>query len=405
MSILIYKSDRIGEVSGRFVDNEVKGVFGEVIDISRIPRDNPGSPNVLTSENRRDRYNFIGRVDTRNANGFILNLLSEVNLPGVPIPIPVGATVTGPRSVISYEHRLVFNFELRYNYIAPIENVVVNRARLFYSRTTNSGSGNGFVPDSGGGFPFIPNSNVTFIHNTYPNQTSPGVAENIMMPLNETVRRPASGTTTQHTRDFTISNLEIDDFSVRFTATLNAILTSTLSAGSGIGRGIGLVWSGLIPTPTPGTWWAQEFNFSVVQPSHIEIEVSGDTYRIIPQAFQHGELKNAFEVYQNSLITTKTTKADPYTRAMNEKMTSEWENGKRNFNIEVVAPNELYQIQDSVKILKVRRGEIDENNPQEVNNASILQNPNGEAVEFEITSAEFRYNGMATQVLDLIEKT
>jgi len=312
-----------------------------------------------------------------------------------------GGIAMGNRSNIRYRHELNYDIDFNYNYTTPIENGRVDYVRLVCERFTWSGSQNTQFP--------ITNAAATFIMNMFPQVPFPTFTvtqvENRLQELNAHVVRPANPPApTRLSFDFDISNVQIESFRIRFNGRLNRTLTSTFAAG--VGSGIYLLPNPqTVLPPVMGNLFAWDANYTVYQPLFIEVSVRGDTYRITPQAFQHGEIKNAFEVHQNSLITTKTTKGDPYTRVISDKMTSEWGNGKRAFNVEVTAPNEIHEIQDDIKIMQVRRGEINENNPQEVNNASVIQNPNGEAVNFEVTSAEFRYNGASQQTLDVLEKT
>ena len=367
MSKLIYSNDRIGEIKGSFVNNDITGVFGEV------------GINIETDERMLFEQIYEGLPNLNYTNPF-------VNI--VP-PTPPGYTNTNKEITFNS-----FDIDIDLDFIKPtkINNILIE-VEYWQTMFSYQNIGSMTVSNAQAAFNSIGADARDIANNLYFKNTSiwggmipESQIRNVLSVVNYDFPNP------QHSFKFLYSskiNLPTD-FDNR-----NGIFVHAS------------YFSGNLDFTIRNDYHGDDVleNSHTIYPAYVKVTLTGTDIEQNTLQYAFGTKTNALELTNNPLVTTRTSIGGiPFYQYRADKIINEWRNGKRALNIEAVAPQDLYQIQDSVKILEARRGEIDENNPQEVNAASALATENGTAADMEITSAEFRYNGAVRQILDVLEK-
>ena len=403
----IYKNEWKGEPQSDLVlDNKFRGVFGERVDISSVPRDNPSIPNILTTQRRTDNYHFISRVS--KVAGYILMNINNQYAGGWF----ESGMIIGNRSVIQYSHNFNFDIDFSFSYSEPIENVNIDYVRLYYDRFQYSASQNQIFQITNAAANWILDRYPEIMFTQFPEQIT---VEDLIQPLDALINRPPTPmpTLTENFIDFEPpTNISINSFRVDFRSKLETSILSNFAAASGSGAII------IFRPDYQGMqdWYGFEVSYNAIQPKYIEVSIRGDTYRLTPQAFQHGSEKNAYEIHQNSLITTRSTVgnntlpqwitskiAGTFDTNGNVIEKGEWYDGKQNISLTKIMKDEtsINRVQDEAVVINARDTDL-----QDVNRQSIARRRDGTAKSFDITNAEFDFNRDSfTQNLDMAEIT
>lgn len=156
-----------------------------------------------------------------------------------------------------------------------------------------------------------------------------------------------------------------------------------------------------------GTWGGLNFNnFISYYPTKIMVTLIGTELMSTENPFQYGSTENAYEQPKSTLLTASATyKGRPLWEHIGQRIVNQWENGKQVVSLPTIINSEedIKEVNEETYIFNVRRGEIDENNPNQVNNASIFKTLDGTAKKFIIVNITNNYDGSMNQMLDLQE--
>lgn len=145
-----------------------------------------------------------------------------------------------------------------------------------------------------------------------------------------------------------------------------------------------------------------QINFASYFPTNIIVTVVGTEILTTDVAFQIGSQENAYEIKKNPLITTRATKGGvPLHQFLTNEIINEWHDGKQTVGLTKIVngPQDLSKIDDSAIVVNARESDV-----TDINRQSIARNKDGTAKEFEVSSAEFRFDGSYKQIIDMAEK-
>jgi len=354
------------------IDNAIKGVFGEVVNVFQVPRDNPEEPNIITIERKKEEYQFtynfveIGETSNGGLNRRFADALTE------------------------YSGN--FSYGLTFTYKTPFVNqsdVRVSAQLVCRRRGIWSSSALGMTPTI--------NEVINFVRSNQEN-----FSENILMGQGD-VPQPSWSVFSQgilqegeERIEFDVTNIRVGGFSVEFEALLNMNLNgrlfSDITTGSANFAGIDII---------------------VWEPLYIEVKVNADIFNIVPQAFQHGEKTHTHEIKRNTLLTTNSMVNDPVKGVvpLHEDLSwgiiDEWKDGKQVVRLTIVldSDKDLRYCEQAVYVFNCPRGTFDENDQAAINKYSIARYKSGVAKKFTIVGAHFLYErGATTQQLILQER-
>ena len=320
------------------VNNQIRGVFGEVTNIAMGEQQAP-----LTHTHRYDNYLY------EYTRGFVSDNR------------PVSAIATAST-------RYSFNYDLRlsFRYMNHIENPTIS-VKLVCRKFT-AGTVYGSALGTG-------NNDVLFNHINRRNSH----AHTIPLGFSLEEDRPSfsnfSGnvwTEAVEKFDFNVADINEVESGIIFRASLEKVLEGRLH--------LSMTSSGVISEVT------------LYQPEAIEIIINGDIFRILLEMFTHGAETRAFEIKQNTLLTTDATVDGiiPLSEFLTNQIIRDWRDGKQSFQMSVLAsnPSALYQCGDIVRPLNAIKEEIDISNPGQINRVAFARKQSGEAKTFLVTRAD-----------------
>lgn len=380
----IYKDEVIGNIDSNLIyDNEIKGIFGEI--------SNP--------------------------------LKTAVNKIGSEIVADKSYTITFGTPVISggsgdqffgkrmpTQENFYANFDVDFNFTIPIENVTINNneTKLYVDHIYNVYSiltGNiSEIPTQG--FEAVINKYKESQHEFNFNQyfETPITTDRFGQPtriiMNRTQEYTYDRTYTANGSYLNVSIIESSQFHIKINVAINWVRIPT-STQDYIGYSYYFA-------PAPTFLWEGSMYCGTFVPRYIEIVLNGITYEIALRNIFYGSQTNALELKQSTLLTTKSTYQNrPLWEHLGSRIVNKWYNGKQVVTLPIVVNDEadMKEVNDEVYVFNVRRGEIDESNQIQVNNASIFKTVDGTAKKFIIVNITNNYDGSFYQSLDLQEIT
>lgn len=353
----IFKDKIIGSPSfQKVINNRILGVNGEMSNI--IPLINQ----TLTTQQRIDPYHlqyFYERSQYYNDLGLGPGGTTNIN-------IQAGAT---------FNHTFNYNIPISLLFETPIKNVTKDTITVNFVYKKINITGNTTLGALQTIYDYVRQNNLNrdeYISlNTdlgYPLFNYPGITTEVI------------------SENIDISNsLEINEFSINFNIVINKILNGLININY-----IVLL----------NTIQSNLTLMTIYQPYFIEFTIFGDTYQIMTQSFQIGEVVNNFQLSKSTLVTTRSNKGGiPLYQYLSNKIINEWYGGKQISNLtKIINVNEDLEQKDTDVILINSR----ENNFID-NSQSFSVNADGTARVFTIDSATIEYDGSLRQQLILSE--
>lgn len=269
--------------------------------------------------------------------------------------------------------KFTYNFEMKY--ATPVDNVNITNVRINIIRKNLAGPDKVHYDNLGIFMDSLPKNGSMLFGNWHPYPN---------LPNNDIMESQTSG--------INVSYIQPTKFSIIVTVAVDVSL-------------VGRITRSRIPVEMDAVYTVVGFLYI---PQSIQFQINGDEFSIITSQFIYGESQNALEFKDSTLLTSNSTyKNQPLWKHIGQRITNKWYNGKQVVSLPTIINDEsdIKEVGEETYIFDVRRGEIDENNQNQINNASIFKTVDGTAKKYIIVNIINNYDGSMNQLLDLQEVT
>ncbi|MCL2587745.1 MAG: hypothetical protein FWE31_05975 [Firmicutes bacterium] len=361
-------------------NNQIRGVFGEVIDMFLMPRDDgseigapDGQPNVIARPALPPTYN-VGYTVVERVGGQIAGIMGQ-----------------GRINITSHAWYEIPKTHFKVAFDSPIKNVQEITGVLVFEIE-------GYFDQFTGGTqtPSILRQNVARTVHEFAEELIGEETSNAFVkvypfgqnpPAVELPNGASYSTVVPETKlPFVIENVVITDFGVEFDYSISFSREDLRS----------------VANMAVSSGWLTEYLVDIrnLKIKGVEFNIRGDVYRQMIHTFHFGETENAYEIKRNTLITTKSNvNGQPLHEFRANEILRTRQHGLQEVALTKVLREDISELGDTVDIM-----DCAERNLQNEKAQTMARYRDGEVKEFDMVHAEFEYDGSARQHLKVLEE-